>query len=71
MLIQEFTSAGELTRLTVSRASVGWNLREERGGKVVADAHYDDWHRLERALRTVEIRRQLDETSSGTATPTD
>ena len=56
MFIQEFTQPGLLTRVTVRRDTAGWQLREEQNGAVVTSMHYTDWHRLERALRTIALR---------------
>jgi len=58
MFMQEFTKAGLLTRVIVSRETAGWRLREERDGGIVREANYHDWHRLERALQSIEARFQ-------------
>ena len=33
----------------------GWEVREERDSSVLRRAHYDDWHRVERARRTFAL----------------
>ena len=33
----------------------GWELREERDSQLVRQAHFQDWHRVERATRTIAI----------------
>jgi hypothetical protein len=33
----------------------GWEVREERDSAVLRRAHYDDWHRVERARRTFAL----------------
>ena len=33
----------------------GWELREERDSQVVRQAHFQDWHRVERATRSISI----------------
>ena len=34
----------------------GWELKEERDSKVVRQAHFQDWHRVERATRSISIK---------------
>jgi hypothetical protein len=31
----------------------GWELREERDSQVVRQTHFQDWHRVERATRSI------------------
>ena len=59
MLTREFTQAGHTTRFTVERDQVGWQLREERDDTVVRHLHYSDWHRVERAMRSLELEYRL------------
>jgi len=33
----------------------GWELREERDSQMVRQAHFQDWHRVERATRSISI----------------
>ena len=33
----------------------GWELREERDSRLVRHAHFQDWHRVERATRVIAI----------------
>ena len=33
----------------------GWEVREERDSAVLRLAHYDDWHRVERARRVFAL----------------
>ena len=37
------------------RHDEGWEVREERDSEVVRQAHYQDWHRVERARRSFAI----------------
>ena len=42
-------------RYSIAPADSGWEVREERDSKVVKRVHYQDWHRVERARRTITI----------------
>ena len=55
MFTREFTKAGRTTRFVVTRVALGWNVREERDNTVVKNTHYEDWHRVERAVQTFEL----------------
>ncbi len=33
----------------------GWELREERDSELVRQARFQDWHRVERATRSISI----------------
>lgn len=44
---------------SISATDTGWEVREERDSQVVRTAHYQDWHRVERARRSIRI--ELDE----------
>jgi len=54
MLTREFVRDGRVERFVITRASLGWNVRQERGDTVVKQAHYSDWHQVERVVRTFE-----------------
>ena len=34
----------------------GWELREEHDSRLVRQAHFQDWHRVERATRVIAIQ---------------
>ena len=40
-------------RYSIATTDTGWEVREERDSKVVRQVHYQDWHRVERARRTI------------------
>ena len=42
-------------RYSIHITEVGWEVREERDSKVVKKVHYQDWHRVERARRSIAI----------------
>jgi hypothetical protein len=46
-------------RYSIVAIDGGWEVREERDSEVVRKARYDDWHRVERAKRSITI--ELDE----------
>ncbi len=46
-------------RYSISVTLDGWELREERDSQVVRQAHYQDWHRVERVQRL--IANELDD----------
>ena len=57
MFTKEFVSAGQTTRVTITRDVQGWHIQEERDSTVVKHVHYGDWHRVERALQALELGR--------------
>jgi hypothetical protein len=56
MLTREYTSAGHVNRITLTRGDSGWEIREERDDTVVRRATYRDWHRVERAIQVFEAK---------------
>ena len=42
-------------RYSISVTETGWEVREERDSEVVKKVHYQDWHRVERARRSIAI----------------
>ena len=56
MLTREYTSAGHVNRITLTKSRTGWDVREERDDTVVKRAHYSDWHRVERAIQDLGFR---------------
>lgn len=55
MLTREFIHDGRTTRFTVTRDASGWDVMEEHDNRLVRRRHYSDWHRVERALQTLEL----------------
>lgn len=60
MLTREFAHAGHVTRVTITRSAVGWDLQEERDDRVVRHANYTDWHRVERAMQVIALAEHRD-----------
>lgn len=44
---------------SISATDTGWEVKEERDSEVVRRVYYQDWHRVERARRT--ITNELDD----------
>ena len=42
-------------RYSIAATDTGWEVREERNSEIVRKVHYQDWHRVERAIRTMTI----------------
>lgn len=42
-------------RYSIAPTETGWEVREELDSEIVKKAHYQDWHRVERARRTITI----------------
>jgi hypothetical protein len=46
-------------RFSIAATASGWEVREERDSQIVRKVEYKDWHRVERARRSIAI--QLDD----------
>lgn len=42
-------------RYSIAATDAGWEVREERDSEVVKSVHYQDWHRVERARRSIVV----------------
>ena len=42
-------------RYSIAQTDAGWEVREERDSELVKQVRYQDWHRVERAIRTIAI----------------
>lgn len=45
-------------RYSIVPTTDGWDVREEQDSRVIRQAHYTDWHRVERARRAFTIEMQ-------------
>ena len=52
---REFATDGHVIRLAVEQTAKGWDVEEQRDSTTVHVEHHDDWHRVERALRRLEM----------------
>lgn len=55
MFTKERTTGGHTDRVTITQTGSGWEVKEERDGRVVSRVTYLDWHRVERALQLFEL----------------
>lgn len=56
MVRREHTRDGELCKLTITHeAGEGWRILEQRGDRIVGEWQYQDWHRVERVMRSFEL----------------
>lgn len=53
-LERELVHDAHLHRFVVRTDATGWNVREEEDATVIRQSHYDDWHRVERAVQLFE-----------------
>lgn len=59
MYARTFTNDTATRRFTVTaQPNSGWEVREESDRGVIRCDRYDDWHRVERALRAFAIEAQ-------------
>ena len=65
MFSREFTLADQSRRFTVAPSDAGgWELRVTQGRAVVRRTYFSDWHRVERAMDSIE-REMSDLVSKG------
>ncbi|HVZ20415.1 MAG TPA: hypothetical protein VG871_05100 [Vicinamibacterales bacterium] len=55
VLAHQFNSEGHVVRLAVEETSTGWDVREELDTRLVHIQHFDDWHRVERSMKLLEL----------------
>jgi hypothetical protein len=60
---REFAVEGHVFRLAVEQAAIGWDVQERRDSIIVHVEHHDDWHRVERAVRLLELKALRDDAS--------
>ncbi len=48
---------GNARRVTVTRKTAGWVVSEEFEDRIVRQAVYNDWHRVERALQVFDLQQ--------------
>jgi len=63
MFERELRQAGHTRTFTITdRSDAGWEVRDVQDDQVLKQAHYTDWHRVERARSMFQI--QIDELES-------
>ena len=45
---------GHVHHFMVQHSTTGWDVREEEDSTIIRQAHYDDWHRVERSVQLFE-----------------
>jgi len=55
MLNRSLRNADHTRRYTIAETPAGWVVRQEQDSKVVRLVEYHDWHRVERARRSITI----------------
>jgi hypothetical protein len=54
---KELTNAGHTKRFSVTDSGPeGWDVRIEQDSRVVREVRYTDWHRVERAMFTMDMQ---------------
>ena len=51
MFAKTIQKADYVRHYSIQRTSVGWEVRTEQNSEAVRQVCYQDWHRVERALR--------------------
>ena len=55
MFSKSLKNQDQTLRFSIDATDAGWEVREERDSQVVRTVHYQDWHRVERARRSIAI----------------
>jgi hypothetical protein len=55
MFAKSIQKADQIRRYIIKSTDIGWEVRQEQDSKVVRQACYQDWHRVERARRAFAI----------------
>lgn len=54
--VKNLRNADHTLRYSIQSTPTGWEVSEEQDSRVVRQAHYQDWHRVERARRVFVIK---------------
>lgn len=55
MFTTSLRNADHTRRFRIASTESGWEVREEQDDHVVRRVEYQDWHRVERARRTITM----------------
>jgi hypothetical protein len=55
MFIRHLRNAEHTRRFSIEPTDSGWQVSEEQDSQVVKRVEYQDWHRVERARRSIAI----------------
>ena len=53
--VKSLRNQEQTRRYSIATTDAGWEVREERDSQVVRKEHYRDWHRVERARRSIAM----------------
>lgn len=53
--VKQLRNQEQTRRYSINTIAGGWEVREERDSEVVKNVRYSDWHRVERARRSISI----------------
>ena len=55
MFTERLRNAEHTRRYSIEATSSGWQVRQEQDSQVVRVVEYHDWHRVERARRSIAL----------------
>lgn len=55
MFIRHLRNADHTRRYSIAETPGGWEVRRELDSQVLRRVEYQDWHRVERALRSITL----------------
>ena len=55
MFTRHLRNADHTRRYSIAETPAGWEVRQELDSQVVRRVEYQDWHRVERARRSITI----------------
>lgn len=55
MFSKSLRNQQQTLRYSINATESGWEVKEERDSQVVKTVQYQDWHRVERARRSISI----------------
>lgn len=55
MFSKSLRNQQQTLRYSINATETGWEVKEERDSRIVKTVHYHDWHRVERARRSIAI----------------
>jgi hypothetical protein len=56
MFAKSIRKADHVRRYTIKATQTGWEVRQEQDSKIVRQACYHDWHRVERAREAFSLK---------------
>jgi hypothetical protein len=55
MFTRHLRNADHTRRYSIAETSAGWEVRKEQDSQVIRRVEYTDWHRVERARRSITL----------------